>query len=150
MKHAIKLAIEKMSANLGGPFGALVTCGDTIVAEGWNQVTSSFDPTAHAEVVAIRNACRELGTFDLRGHQIYCSCEPCPMCFSAIFWARIDNIFYAAGSEDAANAGFDDSRIYDEINAPHVDRTIPMQQILRDEALRPFQLWLAKEDRISY
>jgi tRNA(Arg) A34 adenosine deaminase TadA len=150
LRRTIQLSIEKMLEDEGGPFGAVVVRQGEIVGEGWNRVTSLKDPTAHAEIVAIRNACRSLGTFTLRGCQLYASCEPCPMCLAAIYWARIDRLYYAASSEDAAAAGFDDRFIYDQLTCPHASRALTIKQALRSEALRAFDRWIKKEDRLNY
>ncbi len=150
LREAIRLSIEKMEANAGGPFGAVVVRDGEIVGRGWNQVTSTNDPTAHAEVVAIRDACSHLKTFSLAGCEIYSSCEPCPLCLAAIYWSRLDRIYYAATCDDAAAACFDDRSFYREIRKPTAERAIPMQQALRDEALVALQAWVKKEDRIRY
>lgn len=150
MHRAIQLARNGMNDNHGGPFGCVVVKDGTIIGEGFNRVTSSNDPTAHAEVVAIRNACDHLGTFQLTGCDIYTSCEPCPMCLGAIYWARPDHVYYAANREDAADAGFDDSFIYREIPLPNDDRSIPMKNIGRDEAVQLFESWNKKPDKIAY
>ncbi|WP_319381165.1 deaminase [Thiomicrorhabdus sp.] len=150
MRKAIALSKEKMEAGFGGPFGAIITKDGKVIAEGYNQVTSSNDPTAHAEVTAIRNACQALGTFDLKGCEIYTSCEPCPMCLSAIYWARLDKIYYANSREDAAEIGFDDALLYDEIPKPIEQRSIPTERLLEDEAIEPFKDWQAKEDKVPY
>ncbi|MEM8733579.1 MAG: nucleoside deaminase [Planctomycetota bacterium] len=150
LKQAIDLAREKMLAGEGGPFGAVVVQDNQIVGRGWNQVTSTNDPTAHAEVVAVRDACERLGDFSLRGCQLYSSCEPCPMCLAAILWARLDAVWYAAGCTDAARAGFDDGHFYDEISRPIAKRKLPMRQSLRNEAVKVFEAWTQKEDRIEY
>lgn len=150
LREAIRLSIEKMEANEGGPFGAIVVRNGEIIGKGWNQVTSTNDPTAHAEVVAIRDACSHLKTYSLAGCEIYSSCEPCPLCLAAIYWSRLDAIYYAATCDDAAAAGFDDRQFYEEIRKPAGDRSIPMQQALRDEALVALQTWMKKEDRIRY
>lgn len=150
LREAIDLAIEKMTANEGGPFGALVVCDGQVVGRGWNRVTSGNDPTAHAEIVAIRDACARLQTFSLEGCQIYASCEPCPMCLAAIYWARLESICFAADSSDAAAAGFDDSHIHAELCRPVLERSIPVRQALRTQALQAFQLWANKPDRIEY
>lgn len=150
MKRAIELSREHMQANHGGPFGAVVVKDGKIVAEGWNNVTSSNDPTAHAEVTAIRRACEKLQTFDLQGCEIYTSCEPCPMCLAAIYWARINKIYYANTRQDAAAINFDDEFLYQEISLPVDQRKIPMVQIERVEALKVFSEWTAKNDKISY
>ena len=150
LREAIRLSLEKMLAGEGGPFGAVVVQQGEIVGTGWNRVTSVNDPTAHAEIVAIREACLRLGTFSLPGCEIYASCEPCPMCLSAIYWARIERLYYAATREDAALAGFDDSFLYDEIALPPADRTVLAAQHLRQEALAAFEAWRGKEDRVEY
>lgn len=150
LREAIRLSIEKMEANEGGPFGAVVVRNGEIVGRGWNQVTSTNDPTAHAEVVAIRDACSHLKTYSLAECEIYSSCEPCPLCLAAIYWSRLDAIYYAATCDDAAAAGFDDRHFYREITKPVGERAIPMQQALRDEALVALQTWMKKEDRIRY
>lgn len=150
MRRAIELSREQMNSNQGGPFGAVVVKDGAIIAEGWNRVTSSNDPTAHAEVVAIREACRRLGDFTLSGCEIYASCEPCPMCLAAIYWARIDRIYYANSRTDAAGIGFDDSHIYDEIALLPASRAIPMTRVLADEAAAVFREWDAKPDKIPY
>ncbi|HJZ65936.1 MAG TPA: nucleoside deaminase [Candidatus Acidoferrum sp.] len=149
MRQAIALALENIR-NGGGPFAALVAKDGAIVATGANRVTATNDPTAHAEIVAIREACRKLGTFQLDGCEIYTTCEPCPMCLGAIYWARPARIFYAATASDAAAAGFDDAFIYDEIQTPPGDRRIPMAEMQRSEALVIFQEWLAKSDKTPY
>jgi tRNA(Arg) A34 adenosine deaminase TadA len=150
MRHAIALSNEKMMNGSGGPFGAVIVKDNAIIAEGWNQVTSCNDPTAHAEVVAIRDACQNLNTFELNDCEIYCSCEPCPMCLSAIYWARIDKIYFANTKNDAANIGFDDAFIYEEIEKPYSERSIPAETMMRNEAKEVFDLWLKKEDKIEY
>ena len=150
LREAIRLSIEKMDAGAGGPFGAVVVRQGQIVGTGWNLVTSANDPTAHAEIVAIRDACRRLGTFRLAGCEIYASCEPCPMCLGAIYWARIERLYYAATREDAARAGFDDASIYDQIVLPQARRSIPAAGHLRQEARAAFDAWAKKEDRVEY
>jgi tRNA(Arg) A34 adenosine deaminase TadA len=134
----------------GGPFGAVVVRHGKIVGRGWNRVTSTNDPTAHAEVTAIRDACRRLKSFRLEDCEIYASCEPCPMCLAAIYWARFGRIFYASGRRDAAAAGFDDDSIYREMARPVSRRKIPMRQFLRGEALKVFKAWRDKADKIRY
>ncbi len=149
MAKAIELSIN--SANtIGGPFGSVIVKDDKIIAEGSNKVTFSNDPTAHGEIVAIREACKNLNTFDLSGCEIYTSCEPCPMCLSAIYWSRLDKIYYANTREDAKNIDFDDSFIYTEIPKKIDDRKIKMVQMLRDEALKAFEIWDNKVDKIKY
>ncbi len=150
MREAIRLARQKMRRNEGGPFGAVVVRKGKIVGRGWNRVTSANDPTAHAEVSAIRDACRKLKTFHLDGCEIYASCEPCPMCLAAIYWARIGKIFYANTRRDAARIRFHDDLIYREISLPVPRREIPMKQLLRSEALKVFAEWESKPDKICY
>ena len=150
LREAIRLSVEKMEGNEGGPFGAVIVRNGQIVGRGWNCVTSTNDPTAHAEIVAIRDACSKLKTFSLAGCEIYSSCEPCPLCLAAIFWSRLDRIYYAATCDDAASAGFDDRNFYRELGKAAGDRSIPMEQALRDEALVALQAWIKKEDRIRY
>jgi tRNA(Arg) A34 adenosine deaminase TadA len=150
LHEAIRLSIDKMELNEGGPFGAIVVRDGGIVGRGWNRVTSTNDPTAHAEVVAIRDACSCLKTFTLTGCEIYCSCEPCPLCLAAIYWSRLDRIYYAASCDDAASAGFDDRSFYCEIRKPVARRSIPMEQAMREEALVALQAWMNKADRIGY
>ncbi|HXW54351.1 MAG TPA: nucleoside deaminase [Candidatus Cybelea sp.] len=150
MRRAIELAIENVRTGQGGPFASLIVRGNEIIAEGTNLVTATNDPTAHAEVVAIRAACRQLGTFDLKGCEIYASCEPCPMCLGAIHWARLARVYFAARAADASEAGFDDSLIYSEMGRPPGDRKIPMIQLMREEALEAFRTWAAKADRTPY
>ncbi|MGE0710932.1 MAG: nucleoside deaminase [Planctomycetota bacterium] len=150
LRRAIALARAQMEAGQGGPFGALIVKDGRVVAEGWNQVTSSADPTAHAEVVAIRRACAALGDFKLEGCVLYTSCEPCPMCLGAAYWAGVARIVFAAGREDAAAAGFSDEFLYRELPLPVDQRSIPTEQRLAAEGQGPFQAWLAKEDRVPY
>lgn len=150
MRRAIELSRLHMEAGAGGPFGAVVVKDGRILAEGWNRVTSGHDPTAHAEVVAIREACARLGTFELKGCEIFTSCEPCPMCLAAIYWARLDRIWYANGQADAAAIQFDDAWLYHEVALPLADRSLPLVQLLRDEALTVFQAWDAKPDKVRY
>lgn len=149
MRRAIQLSIESVRRG-GGPFGAVVARDGEIVAEGSNSVTLDNDPTAHAEVNTIRRACSKLGTFDLSDCEIYTSCEPCPMCLGAIYWAHIAKVYYANDRKDAAAIGFDDDFIYRELELPPYRRTKPSEVILRDEALRAFQLWSEKEDKTEY
>jgi tRNA(Arg) A34 adenosine deaminase TadA len=150
MRRAVALSAEKMRAGLGGPFGAVIARDGEIIAEGHNQVTSNLDPTAHAEVVAIREACRRLGVFSLQGCEMYTSCEPCPMCLGAIYWARLDRVYYANTRTDAAAIGFDDDHIYRELDKPIDDRAVPFIRLDSDEARRIFQEWLEKPDKIPY
>ena len=149
MWRAIQLSPESMGRG-GGPFGAVIVRGDEIVAEGANSVTLQCDPTAHAEVTAIRKAAEKLGSHDLSGCEIYTSCEPCPMCLGAIYWARLDKIYYANGRRDAKEAGFDDSFIYDEIALDPRDRSIRMEQLLEPAAREVFDQWIEKEDKVPY
>ena len=149
MRKAIELSIENIK-NGGGPFGAVIAKDGDIIATGTNRVTADNDPTAHAEVNAIRKACQTLKTFDLSGCTIYTSCEPCPMCLAAIYWAHIDNIYYGNNKKDAADIGFDDSYIYDELNLPVEKRTKLMNELLPEEAIKAFQLWDNTEDKTEY
>jgi len=149
MLRAIELSISS-AKDTGGPFGCVMVKDDKIIAEGSNKVTFSNDPTAHAEIVAIREACKKLNTFNLSGCDLYASCEPCPMCLSAIYWSHVDNIFYANTREDAKKINFDDSLIYSEISKKNEDRKIPIKQMLRDEALKAFEIWNKKTDKIEY
>lgn len=150
MLEAIRLSRAKMKANHGGPFGAVIVRNGRIVGRGWNQVTSTNDPTAHAEVVALRAACSKLKRFHLDDCELYTSCEPCPMCLGALYWARIRKIYYANTRKDAARIAFDDALIYQEIRLPLARRRIPMKQMMRPEALEVFAAWEAKSDRIDY
>ncbi len=150
MMEAIKLSVEKMEAGFGGPFGAVVVCGGQIIARGYNNVLSSNDPTAHAEVDAIRKACQALGTYQLDNCELYTSCEPCPMCLGAIYWARPKKVYYGNTKADAAHIGFDDQFIYDEIDKPLTDRAIPMEQLLPDQAKEAFNRWADKMDKKLY
>ncbi len=150
LREAVRLSHEKMTAGEGGPFGAVVVRDGQILGRGWNRVTSANDPTAHAEIVAIREACSESGNFQLTGATIYASCEPCPMCLCAILWARIDRIVYGASREDAAGAGFDDALFYEEISRTSTDRTVPSVQMLQEEARGVLRAWQAKPDRREY
>ena len=150
MRRAIALSRAHMAANAGGPFGAVIVKDGRIIAEGWNQVTSTNDPTAHAEMVAIRHACTRLGTFRLDDCEIYTSCEPCPMCLSAVYWARLKALYYGNSRSDAAAIGFDDALIYDQVALPIDRRTIPMRQLLAGEANTVFQDWAAKPDKVRY
>jgi tRNA(Arg) A34 adenosine deaminase TadA len=150
MRAAIRLSLAKMRANCGGPFGAIVVRHGKIIGRGWNQVTSTNDPTAHAEVTAIRAACQRLKTFQLDDCELYTSCEPCPMCLSAIYWARFKKVYYANTRKDAAKIQFDDDLIYREVARPISKRIIPMKQLLRPEALKVFAEWQTKKDKIHY
>jgi tRNA(Arg) A34 adenosine deaminase TadA len=150
MRAAIRLSRDKMRANCGGPFGAVVVRQGKIIARGWNQVTSANDPTAHAEVTAIRAACKKLQAFRLDDCELYTSCEPCPMCLAAIYWARFKKVYYANTRRDAAKIKFDDDLIYREVARPVSRRMLPMKQLLRPEALQVFAEWQAKPDKIRY
>jgi len=150
MKRAIVLALENVRSGSGGPFAAVVVKDGRILAEGTNRVTRSNDPTAHAEVVAIREACRMLGDFQLTGCDLYTTCEPCPMCLGAIYWARPARVFFAATAGDAAGAGFDDAFIYDELDVAPAGRRIPMIQMLRDESQVVFQAWKKQDNKTPY
>jgi tRNA(Arg) A34 adenosine deaminase TadA len=150
MARVIALAIENVQTGCGGPFAAIVTRGEETLAEGINLVTSTNDPTAHAEVVAIREACRKLSSFQLSGCELYASCEPCPMCMGAIYWARVSRVWFAATRNDAASIGFDDSFIYDELALPYSGRAIPTTRILGEEGLTPFRKWRDKPDKAPY
>ncbi|WP_276863226.1 nucleoside deaminase [Mediterranea massiliensis] len=149
MRKAIELSIENVK-NGGGPFGAVIVKDGEIVATGVNRVTANHDPTAHAEVSAIRAACEKLGTFDLEGCEIYTSCEPCPMCLGAIYWAHLDKIYYGNNKTDAARIGFDDSFIYDELALERKDRKKVMEEMLPEEAKAAFQAWEDKADKVEY
>jgi guanine deaminase len=150
MVRAIQLSIESVRSGRGGPFGAVVVKDGSIIAEGVNQVTSTNDPTAHAEVLSIRQACQKLRLFELKGCELYTSCEPCPMCLGAIYWARISRVYYGNAAADAAKIGFDDSLIYGEIVQPHAQRAIPMIQMMRKEALAAFRAWTEKPNKLAY
>lgn len=150
MRAAIAESKRGMDNNEGGPFGAVIVKDGKIIGKGNNKVTSANDPTAHAEITAIRDACAAISNFDLAGCEIYTSCEPCPMCLAAIFWARIDCIYFANTKKDAADINFDDDFFYQEIDKPLSERSIPMKQIMREEALQVFHAWTNKEDKISY
>jgi len=150
MRRAVELALESVRKNDGGPFGCVIVKDGEIIGEGRNVVTSSNDPTAHAEVVAIRNACARLGSFQLDGCVLYTSCEPCPMCLGAIYWARPEQIFVACRREDAAAYGFDDAFIYDEIALDAEKRSIPAEWMMREEALAGFKAWEANTEKIEY
>jgi guanine deaminase len=150
MREAIRLSVQMMRRGKGGPFGAVVVKANRIVGRGCNQVTSANDPTAHAEIVAIRDACRRLKTFQLDDCDLYTSCEPCPMCLSAIYWARLRNVFYGNTRQDAAKINFDDDFIYREVALPIRKRKLIMKQLLHDEALAAFAEWQRKPDKILY
>ncbi len=149
MKRAIKLSIDSVN-NYGGPFGCVIVKDNQIISEGFNMVTSQNDPTAHGEIVAIRNACKNLNTFILNGCELYSSCEPCPMCLSAIYWSHIDKVFFGNTRLDAAKIGFDDNFIYDEFSKDIESRKIPLVQILKEEAKEAFNIWEKKLDKIEY
>jgi tRNA(Arg) A34 adenosine deaminase TadA len=150
MRRAIAVSAAGMRAGTGGPFGAVVVLDGEVIAEGSNAVTSSNDPTAHAEIVAIRRACAALGRFDLRGATVYTSCEPCPMCLAALYWARVDAVVYANDRAQAAAIGFDDQFLYDEVPKPIEARSLPMRRLLAAEALEVFDAWAAKPDKVPY
>ena len=149
MKRAIELSIESVN-NGGGPFGCVIVKDEKIISEGSNKVTSSNDPTAHGEIVAIREACKSINNFSLNGCELYSTCEPCPMCLAAIYWARVDKIYYANTRKDAQKIDFDDSLIYSEFKKSIAERKIPMIQMLRNEALKAFDLWDKKIDKVKY
>ena len=152
MREAIAFSLRAVQRGAGGPFGAVVVKDGQVIGRGWNAVTSRYDPTLHAEIMAIRAACRRLRTFTLAGTELYASCEPCPMCLAAIHWARIKHVFYANTGADAAAIGFDDARFYQELVRPARRRLVPLRQMqrLRDEALEAFAAWQRKRDRIEY
>jgi guanine deaminase len=150
MRHAITLALENIRSGRGGPFAALVTKDGKVIAEGANSVTATNDPTAHAEIVAIRAACKALGNFQLTGCDLYTSCEPCPMCLGAIYWARPARVFYAGVAADAAEAGFDDALIYEELQRSPESRHIPMIQLMREESLAIFAAWKQQPNKTKY
>ncbi len=150
MRRAIALSLENVRTGRGGPFAAVVVRGQDILGEGANQVTSTNDPSAHAEVLAVRAACQRLRDFRLAGCEIYSNCEPCPMCLGLIYWARLEKVYYANTAEDATAIGFDDVRIYHEFLLARAARSIPMVQMLRNEALAVFQQWQQKSDKIVY
>jgi len=150
MREAIRLSIQMMRRGKGGPFGAVVVRNGKVVGRGSNQVTSTNDPTAHAEILAIREACQRLKTFQLEDCELYTSCEPCPMCLSAIYWARLGRVFYANTHQDAATIDFDDEFIYREVALPIGKRKLKMKQLLREEALAAFAEWQQKTDKIPY
>lgn len=150
MQKAIDLSEQGMKENKGGPFGAVIVKNGVIIGAGQNQVTSTNDPTAHAEVVAIRAACSSCSNFSLKGSYLYTSCEPCPMCLAAAYWARVDKIFFANSRKDAATIGFDDSLIYREVALPLDLRQLPISQLMRDKAFSVFSAWQAKQDKIPY
>ncbi len=150
MREAIRLSMQMMRRGKGGPFGAIIARNGRIISRGWNQVTSANDPTAHAEIVAIRRACQRFKSFSLAGCELYASCEPCPMCLAAIYWARIDMVFYGNTRRDAAAIAFDDDRIYKEIALPVGRRKLAMKQLLHEEALEAFKEWERKSDKVIY
>jgi len=150
MARAIELSLESVHSGCGGPFGAVIVRNGEVLAEGMNQVTSRNDPTAHAEVLAIREACAKLGLFELTDCELYSSCEPCPMCLGAIYWARLARVYYANTAADAAKIGFDDSFIYAELQLPHAERRIPAIPMMREEALAAFRAWAEKPNKIPY
>ena len=149
MQRAIELSIESINSG-GGPFGSVIVKDEKIISEGMNRVTVDNDPTSHGEIVAIRNACKKLNTFNLSDCSLYSSCEPCPMCMSAIYWSRIGNVYYANTRDDAKKINFDDSLIYSEIPKKNEDKKISMKQMMRNEALKAFDLWDKKTDKIEY
>ena len=150
LQRSIDIALEGVRTDRGGPFGAVIVRSGEVIAQGCNQVTSAFDPTAHAEIVAIRAACAQLQTFELGGCELYASCEPCPMCLAAIYWARIERVYYGCDRNDAARAGFDDDFLYRELNLPPSQRKLALTSMMRDQALATFDAWRAKPDRKSY
>ena len=150
MKRAVELSRRGMESGHGGPFGAVIVRGGTVVGEGWNEVLSSKDPTAHAEVVAIRNACRALGTYDLSGCEIYASCEPCPMCLGAVYWSRIGRVYFSIGRHDAAGIEFRDEFIYEELAKPLAERALPMVHLPCDGALEVFASWQRLPGHTNY
>jgi len=150
MARAIQLSLDNVLSGQGGPFGAVIVKDAKIIAEGFNQVTPQNDPTAHAEVVAIREACVKLGSFSLKGCEIYTSCEPCPMCLGAIYWAHLARVYFGNMAADASQVGFDDSFIYHEFGQPFAQRSIPMIQLMREEALAAFRAWQDKPNKVQY
>lgn len=150
LREAIEMAVQNVRAGQGGPFAALIVRDGEIIGRGTNVVTTRNDPTAHAEVTAIRRACETSNDFELKGCTMYATCEPCPMCLGAAYWARLDRVYYAATREDAAAANFDDRHIYEELAKPPNERRIPMEHRLEEEAQRPFEAWLDYDDRVTY
>jgi guanine deaminase len=150
MQQAIALATENVNSGRGGPFGAVIVRDGRVIATGVNLVTSSNDPTAHAEVVAIREACKMLGDFQLHGCIVYTSCEPCPMCLSALYWSRCDAVYYGNSAADAAAIGFDDAFLYHQLKLPIHERSLPMERMMADRAIESFNAWRAKPDKIEY
>lgn len=150
LRYAIRLAIENAASGVGGPFGTVIAKDDEVIATGVNLVSLMNDPTAHAEIHAIRSACQKLGTFDLSGCAIYASCEPCPMCLGALYWARISRLYFACAREDAASAGFSDELIYRELGRTPEQRSLPTENVLREEGLEAFRKWSENEKRVQY
>lgn len=150
LRHAISLATRNVTSGHGGPFGAVVVKEGQLIAEGANLVTATSDPTAHAEITAIRNACKALNSFSLAGCELYSSCEPCPMCLAASHWARLDVVFFGASAEDAAKAGFDDEFLYAEFRKDKNERVLPQAQFLREEAWSSFEAWIASTSKVPY
>jgi len=150
MHRAIELSVRNVDDGAGGPFGAVVVKGSQIIGEGTNRVTSTNDPSAHAEVVAIREACGKLKSFQLSGCGLYTTCEPCPMCMALVYWAHLDKVYYANTAADAAKIGFDDARIYQELKLPHAQRSLPLIQMMRQEAMAAFTAWERKPDKVGY
>ena len=150
MQEAVTAALKGMQNNEGGPFGCVIVKDGKIIGKGNNKVTSTNDPTAHAEVTAIRDACKNLGSFQLECCILYTSCEPCPMCLGAIYWARPEKVYYGSTKTDAAHIGFDDDFIYEELKLPYADRSIPFEQLAPEVAITPFQEWATKEDKTEY
>jgi guanine deaminase len=150
MKQAIELAVENVTSGRGGPFGAVIVKDGKVIATGANQVTAQHDPTAHAEVTAIRNACKAMGSFSLEGCELYTSCEPCPMCLAATYWARCERIYYGCAAVDAAKAGFDDAFLYDEMKKPHAARSLPIENLMPDEAWAAFAAWIESPKKVEY
>jgi tRNA(Arg) A34 adenosine deaminase TadA len=150
MRQAIALATDNVTSGQGGPFGAVIVRDGKVIASGANYVTSTFDPTAHAEIVAIRNACKVMGSFSLDGCTMYTSCEPCPMCLAAIYWARMDGIFYSGTAADAAAAGFDDAFLYEELKRPMMERSIPSRPLLHERGRESFDAWRDSAGRVDY
>ena len=150
MRQAIALSVDKMQAGCGGPFGAVIVKNGGVIGKGWYRVTSSCDPTAHAEISAIRDACQTIKDFSLKGATLYTSCEPCPMCLAAIYWARLDKLWFAATRADAADAGFDDERIYSEVSKDWKTRSLPSEQGMKPEAQQAFTAWKADAGRTPY
>lgn len=150
MRRAIELSVRNLDDGAGGPFGAVVVKGSHIIGEGTNRVTSTNDPSAHAEVVAIREACGKVESFQLSGCELYTTCEPCPMCMALVYWAHLDRVYYANTAADAAKIGFDDARIYQELRLPHAQRSLPLIQMMRQEAITAFTAWERKPDKVRY